>query len=124
MDGVSIARGAIGNPWIFPQAVVLAQGLPLPPPPSLHEQREVMREHYRLAEEIYPAPRCGTLMRKFGIKYAALHPQHQEVRSAFTIVRSREDWETVLSRWYGDDLPGCYPDPAIHRVNGSCDEAA
>jgi hypothetical protein len=29
----------------------------------------------------------------------------------------------VLNRWYADDLPGCYPDPAIHR-SGDCEEAA
>ncbi len=55
VDGVTVARGAIGNPWIFPQARALAAGLPLPAPPSLFEQRDVIREHYRLAEELYGA---------------------------------------------------------------------
>jgi tRNA-dihydrouridine synthase B len=122
IDGVTIARGAIGNPWIFRQARALAAGQPLPDPPTLHEQRDVMREHYRLAEEIYDSRKCGILMRKFGIKYSALHPNHEQVRETFTKVHSREDWESVLARWYSEDLPGCYPDPAIHRVNGSCDE--
>lgn len=124
VDGVSIARGAIGNPWIFSQAQALAAGRPVPPPPTLHEQRAVMLEHYRLAEEIYDPQRCGTLMRKFGIKYAALHPQFEEVRAAFTKVRNRHDWEGVLAAKYADDLPGCYPDPAVHKVNTGCYEAA
>lgn len=118
IDGVSIARGAIGNPWIFREAQALAAGEPLPPPPSLHEQREVMREHYRLALEIYDPRRCGTLMRKFGIKYAALHPQYETVRSAFTQVRTEDDWNGVLDQWYSEDLAGCIPDVSIHRVNG------
>ena len=42
VDGVTIARGAIGNPWIFSQCQALANGRPLPPPPSLFEQRDVM----------------------------------------------------------------------------------
>ncbi len=29
VDGVTAARGAIGNPWIFQQARALAAGLPL-----------------------------------------------------------------------------------------------
>ncbi len=124
IDGVSVARGAIGNPWIFQHAQALAAGLVQPAAPSLYEQREVMREHYCLAEQIYDPKRCGTLMRKFGIKYATMHPRYEEVREMFTKVRSREDWESVLSRWYSDDLPGCFPDPAIHRVNGNCDEDA
>ena len=56
VDGVSVARGAIGNPWIFEQARALAEGVVLPPP-SLHRQRDVIAEHYRLSEEIYgPEP--------------------------------------------------------------------
>src|SRR5262249_24514580 len=65
VDGVTVARGAIGNPWIFAQARALAAGLPLPDPPSLFEQRRVIEEHYRLAQEIYGANVCGRQMRKF-----------------------------------------------------------
>jgi nifR3 family TIM-barrel protein len=123
VDGVTIARGAIGNPWIFGQCRALAAGLPLPPPPTLFEQRDLMLEHYRLAEELYGPERAGPHMRKFGIKYSALHPQHVLVREAFTQVREFADWQAVLGRWYNEDLPGCHPDPAIHR-GSSCDEAA
>ncbi|MGI9455852.1 MAG: tRNA dihydrouridine synthase, partial [Aeoliella sp.] len=83
VDGVTVARGAIGNPWVFRQARALARGEPLPDPPSLSEQREVIGEHYRLAEELYGAERCLPTMRKFAIKYAQLHPQHFEVRQDF-----------------------------------------
>jgi tRNA-dihydrouridine synthase len=126
VDGVTIARGAIGNPWIFAQARALARGEPLPAAPSLHEQREVIREHYRLAEQLYDAKRCGILMRKFGIKYSAMHPQNKEVRDSFSKVRCREDWAAVLDRWYADDLPGCHPDPSLHRsqAEGDCGQAA
>jgi nifR3 family TIM-barrel protein len=123
VDGVTVARGAIGNPWIFSQVRALAAGLPLPPPPTLHEQRAVMLEHYRLAEELYGPDRAGPLMRKFGIKYTASHPQHERVRESFTRVRTFEEWQAVLNQWYAEDLPGCYPDPAQHRV-GDCEEAA
>jgi tRNA-dihydrouridine synthase B len=120
VDGVTVARGAIGNPWIFAQCRALADGQPLPPPPSLHEQRGVLREHYVLAEELYGPTRCGPLMRKFGIKFAASHPQHLLVREAFARIRDREQWEAVLAHWYAEDLPGCYPDPAVHRATTEC----
>ena len=122
VDGVTVARGAIGNPWIFTQARALASGQPLPPPPSLHEQREIILEHFRLAEQLY-GDRVGPQMRKFGIKYAALHPQHLLVREAFAKVKNLEDWRAALTKWYADDLPGCYPDPAMHR-SADCEEAA
>jgi nifR3 family TIM-barrel protein len=112
VDGVTAARGAIGNPWIFQQARALAAGLSLPAPPRLFEQRDVIREHYRLAEELYGGEQGGRQMRKFGIKYAQLHPQTDEVRAAFIAVRRPGEWHEVLDRWYSEDLPGCYPEPA------------
>ncbi|MFM7931809.1 MAG: tRNA dihydrouridine synthase, partial [Pirellula sp.] len=87
VDGVTVARGCIGNPWIFGQAQAIFDGKPLPPPPSVHEQRRVMLEHFRLAEELYGADRAGVPMRKFGIKYSASHPRGLEVREQFARVK-------------------------------------
>ncbi|MEM9942104.1 MAG: tRNA-dihydrouridine synthase, partial [Planctomycetota bacterium] len=53
VDGVTVARGAIGNPWIFNQTKALAEGKPLPDPPRLLEQRSVMQDHFDLAEITY-----------------------------------------------------------------------
>lgn len=119
VDGVTVARGAIGNPWIFAQARALAAGLPLPPPPTLKQQGEVIREHYRLSEQLY-GERCGATMRKFGIKYSALHPSGEEVRNAFIAIRQREDWLTVLQRYYSEDVPGQYPPADVHGSQASC----
>jgi nifR3 family TIM-barrel protein len=110
VDGVTVARGAIGNPWIFKQASALAGGEPLPAPPSVHEQREVLFEHFRLAEQVYGPQHCGRQMRKFGIKYARLHPQTELVRDAFIAVHNASEWQAVLDRWYAQDLPGQYPE--------------
>lgn len=108
VDGVSVARGAIGNPWIFQQARALAAGAALPPP-SLHQQRDVIAEHYRLSEELYGPVRCCRVMRKFGIKYARLHPQADRVRDAFVAVTAPNHWRAVLAQWYAEDLPGVQP---------------
>jgi len=109
VDGVTIARGAIGNPWIFGQARALAAGEPLPDPPTLREQREVIAEHYRLAEEVYGAERCLPDMRKFAIKYSQLHPRHEQVRADFCSVKLPGAWRNVLEKWYAADGPGVYP---------------
>jgi nifR3 family TIM-barrel protein len=119
VDGVTVARGAIGNPWIFQQCRALASGDPLPAPPTVREQGEIIREHYSMAEEVYGG-RCGPQMRKFGIKYSMLHPDFESVRSQFIKVGCREDWERVLDRWYKDDRPGNHPDGNIHKAQGSC----
>lgn len=120
VDGVTVARGAIGNPWIFEQARALANGEPKPDPPGLHEQRQVIEEHYRLAQELY-GDRAGPIMRKFGIKYSALHPDHPDVRQAFTKVKNLDQWLQVLDQWYAEDLPGVYPDGRLHKAQGSCE---
>ena len=108
VDGVSVARGAIGNPWIFSQCRALLAGAPLPPPPDVHTQREVLRTHWELSESIY-GERCLGKMRKAAVKYARLHPEHAAVRNAFGVARSPAEWQGVLERWYADNRPGQYP---------------
>lgn len=115
IDGVTVARGAIGNPWIFAQCRALAEGRPLPPPPSLHQQAEVMREHFSLCEQTYTPARAPLLMRKFCIKYSHSHPEHETVRLEMARIRSRDDFEQVLERHYRQDLPGQYVPREIHR---------
>jgi nifR3 family TIM-barrel protein len=117
VDGVTAARGCIGNPWIFEQARVLGRGEPLPPPPDLPRQAAVMREHFALMEQTYGADRAPLLMRKFAIKYSASHPRHAEVRLRFARLKSREQFETVLREEYAEG-PGQYPPSEIHRAQG------
>jgi nifR3 family TIM-barrel protein len=107
VNGVAVARGALGNPWFFRQVRDLAEGRP-PCRPSLAEQREVLTGHFAHACEIYGAKRGPKIMRKFGIKYARLHPMPQKVRTAFTKVKRPEQWTAVLEEWYqeGIDTPG------------------
>ena len=119
VDGVTVARGAIGNPWIFNQTRAIAAGKPLPDPPTLHEQREVLLEHFKLAESLYGESRVGQLMRKFGIKYSILHPLHSEVRSAFVKVKKRSDWEAAVEKFYAEDGPGTHPNGRMHKAKGS-----
>jgi nifR3 family TIM-barrel protein len=105
VNGVTAARGAIGNPWIFSQARRLARGAQAPSP-NLAEQRAVLAEHFRLVEEDYGPEQVAGMMRKFGIYYARLHPQADSVRKAFIAARTRDDWQNVLAHWYaGDSRP-------------------
>lgn len=120
IDGVTVARGAIGNPWIFEQARAIFSGRPLPPPPSLWQQRAVIERHFVLAEELYGEARVGVTMRKFGIKYSTLHPEHLAVRESFVRIRNRSDWIAVLDKWYAEDLPGHYPNPLLHAQTQEC----
>jgi nifR3 family TIM-barrel protein len=116
VDGVTAARGAIGNPWIFSQARELALGHPLPAAPGLGEQAAVMREHYALCEQTYSPDRAPLLMRKFCIKYSQSHPQHELVRLAMTQMRTAAQFEEVLRQYYPHDGPGRYVPAELHRL--------
>ncbi|MEM9586737.1 MAG: tRNA-dihydrouridine synthase [Planctomycetota bacterium] len=114
IDGVTVARGAIGNPWIFYQARELAAEHDLPPPPTIAMQADVMREHFDLAEQTYPPERAPLMMRKFCIKYSQSHPEHHEVRQAFVRLRNRDEFEAVLDQHYAQDGPGRFIPAETH----------
>ncbi|QDT05982.1 putative tRNA-dihydrouridine synthase [Rubripirellula lacrimiformis] len=120
IDGVTVARGAIGNPWIFSQCAALADGNPLPPPPTIHDQARVMRQHFDLCEQTYTPERAPLLMRKFCIKYTASHPDHKTVRESFIRIRTRDEFESVLARHYQTDGPGQYLPREVHGSQEEC----
>ena len=106
LDGIWVARGAIGNPWIFSEFAALVHGRPLPAPPTLLAQKEALLEHFGLAVDIYGEESASRQMRKIGIKYSRLHPAGADVWRRFIAVRSHADWLAVLDEFYSADGPG------------------
>jgi len=100
VDAVNVARGGLGNPWFFRQYIDLAAGREMHFP-SLAEQKEVIADHFRRAAEFYGELRGTKMMRKFGIKYARMHPTPKKLRMAFVAVKTAADWFDVLERFYG-----------------------
>lgn len=109
VDGVSIARGAIGNPWIFSQAWNLWESGTPPMAPSVFQQRTALVKHKSYADQIVPGKSLG-MIKKFGFKYARLHPQTGELRGAFQNLRTIEDWEVILETFYSVDCAGRFPE--------------
>ena len=99
VNGVSVARGAIGNPFIFRECRALLQGTRISPP-SMAEQRDAVE--FQMAESLvhYDHGHAGRIFRKFGISYAALHPMRDKVRQAFIDARTTGDVLDVLAVWY------------------------
>ncbi|GEM_PF-64703 len=104
VHGVSVARGCIGNPWIFRQARCLMAGEP-PLAPQLHEQRQALLEHFHLSARLHGEQSASRQMRKFGIKFSHHHPDPEAVRSRFISVRSIAEWHAVLDEFYPVDEP-------------------
>ncbi len=68
-DGVAMARGAMGNPWIFRETIELLKTGTVPARPSLSEVIKVMREHLALMVEHYGEERAPFIYRKLFIWY-------------------------------------------------------
>jgi len=115
VDGCSIARGAIGNPFIFrelrallgqtvdhagPDVQMTIAGIA---PPSIAEQRRALARHYDLVAALHGEALAGPLLRKFGVRYSELHPLSVDVKRAFLAVKSAADWHAMLDEWYGDE---------------------
>lgn len=96
---VSVARGCIGNPWLFRQARQLMAGQS-PTPPTIAEQREVLDQHFTLSCAVNGEQKAGLLMRKFGIRFATHHPENETVRKRVIAVKNLEDWRAVLEDHY------------------------
>jgi tRNA-dihydrouridine synthase B len=125
VDGVTLARGCIGNPWIFRDCRALLAGQPLPPPPGVAEQGETLRRHLAWSVEIYGERRACRIMRKLGIKYSELHPHRVQVRDAFVRVKIEHNWQALLTEWYD---PAKHWPPVVRREGpgdlvaaGACD---
>ena len=127
IDGVSVARGCIGNPWVFEQARALMRGdvVAATTPPTVGQQRRVLLEHFGLAVEVHGEAVASRTMRKFGIRFSQHHPQGEAVRGAFIAVHSLSDWRGVLERFYGEEeRPGVRFGRAAGDVEDSCAEPA
>jgi tRNA-dihydrouridine synthase len=120
---VSVARGCIGNPWLFTQARALLRGQPeadAMKPPTIHQQRAVLLEHFELSVELHGEKMAGMMMRKFGIKFARHHPDAPAVKAGFIAARGLIDWQRVLDAHYATDGPGAEGAAAENPPQGDC----
>ncbi len=105
IDGVTIARGAIDNPFVFRDCLALWNGEPKLLPPTLAEQRALFDLQFAYSVRQYGEERASRQMRKFGIKRAHLHPLGNKVRDAFISIKNLADWHLVSEQYYGFSAP-------------------
>lgn len=120
---VSVARGCIGNPWIFTQARALMNGdtQAALQPPTIAQQRAVLLDHFNLSVSLHGEKQASMMMRKFGIKFSRHHPQADATAKAFIAVRSLQEWQQVLDQHYPTPAPGVAPGlaPGLAPVGGT-----
>ncbi len=89
VDGVTVARGAIGNPWIFGQVRDLLAGRE-PKAPTIGEQRRTLKLHWDESLALYGKSKGVGRARAHLIRYAAVHPDMNVVREAFVKSKTAE----------------------------------
>jgi tRNA-dihydrouridine synthase B len=100
VDGVMIARAALGKPWLFRQAAVALLGGPVPADPTLEEERELLLHHYRLVCQRFGNDRGTLLMRKFACCYAQGRPGAREFRGSVARVTTPAEFYDAVDRHF------------------------
>ena len=96
-DGIMIARGAQGNPWIFSEMIHWEETGELPPRPDKDEVREMMLRHARLQLE-YKGEFSGIReMRKHVAWYTKGLKGAARLREKVNALESLEELENLLT---------------------------
>jgi tRNA-dihydrouridine synthase B len=101
LDGAILARGAVGNPWIFSEVRALWNGLELPPPPTLEEQGRTMLDHFLMIGRLHEMRKAVPYFRKFATGYTRRHPTRKKVHLALMAARTKDDLLRLIGEYYG-----------------------
>lgn len=118
VDGVMIARAALGRPWLFRQVAAALAGEPIPPDPTIDEERELLRHHYRLVRERFGAEKGTLLMRKFACCYAQGRPGAREFRTQAAHGGTPATFEDTLMRYFPRAAESSAGPPPPHEWGG------
>jgi len=110
-DGIMIARGSHGNPWIFREARAALDGEPVPDSPDVEERFRVCLEHARNAVRFEDNPeRAMVEFRKHLGWYTKGLPAgrllRQELFQVTSLEEARELLAEYLERYLAGELPG------------------
>ena len=105
LDGFIVARGAIGNPWIFRDLRCVWENQPLPEPPNLDEQRLVILEHFVRILKEHPEKKAIGIFRKYIVGYVNRHPERKQALKSLMMARTRADVENAINTWYTNTYP-------------------
>lgn len=102
-DGVMVARGARGNPWIFRQLKAYEETGVLLPRPEYRQAAEMILRHAQLLMELKGEMTGIREMRKHAAWYTAGYPGASRLRGRLNLVESYEQLQELLEE-YGRDF--------------------
>lgn len=105
VDGVMIARACLGRPWLFSQAAAALRGEPIPPDPTLSEQRACMIRHYEKVCTRFGEQKGTLLMRKYACCYAQGKHGARHFRTHVARVSTRQEFLAVVEEHFPQERP-------------------
>jgi tRNA-dihydrouridine synthase B len=100
VDGVMIARASLAKPWLFRQAAAALRGEPVPPDPTLDEERDLLLHHFDLVCRRF-GPQKGTLlMRKYACCYAQGRRGAREFRKHVARITTPDEFRAVAEQYF------------------------
>jgi tRNA-dihydrouridine synthase B len=100
VDGVMIARAALGRPWLFAQAQAALSGAPIPPDPTPVEERDLLLHHYELVCRRFGVAKGTILMRKYACCYAQGRRGARNFRARIAQVNSPEEFALAVAEYF------------------------
>ncbi len=100
VDGVMIGRAGLGRPWLFGQARAALAAEPIPPDPSLDEQRTMLLHHFHLVVERFGDHKGTILMRRYACCYAHGMPGARLFRTHAAGVSTPEEFLRVVAEFF------------------------
>jgi len=96
-DGILVARGSFGNPWIFRNIERYLKGKPLFVP-TFEDRRKAALKHLKHLEKYYSSLSKGKvgLMRKSVLWYMKGFANSARLREEISKAKSREDLEAII----------------------------
>lgn len=118
VDGCSLARGAIGNPWIFSRGLGLLEGREDPGEPTNRELFEVIRDHLHGSVKAYGPVRGVKMFRPHLAGYLRGRRNATRMRRRIFNIKGAEELEDVLRGFLieGRLDPDAPPDAANREV--------
>jgi len=103
IDGVMIARAALGRPWLFRQAQAALRGEPIPAEPTLEAQRQLLLHHFDLICRRFGEEKGCVLMRKYACCYAQGRRGARTFRSRVAVIDTPHEFFTVVDESFPRD---------------------
>lgn len=100
VDGVMIARAALSRPWLFSQVRAALGGQPIPPDPTLAQERELLLHHYALVCERFGDEKGTILMRKYSCCYAQGRCGAREFRTRASHASTPAEFREIVANYF------------------------